>query len=166
MKLQNPFYGILPDWVSDSNQTFIICHLSFIIKVMSAVILFDGVCNFCDGAVNFIIARDRSGYFKFAPLQSEIGEKLLAEHGIDKSVTDSVVLIEDGNVYTYSTAALRVARKLEGAWSWAYAFIFVPKPVRDFFYKFFAKYRYKMFGKKDECMLPTPEIRARFLAMS
>ncbi|HEY0429703.1 MAG TPA: thiol-disulfide oxidoreductase DCC family protein [Pyrinomonadaceae bacterium] len=133
---------------------------------MSAVILFDGVCNFCDGAVNFIIARDSGGYFKFAPLQSEIGEKLLTENGIDKAETDSVVLIEDGKVYTYSTAALRVARKLDGAWSLAYAFIVVPKFVRDFFYKLFAKYRYKMFGKKDECMLPTPEIRARFLAMS
>jgi predicted DCC family thiol-disulfide oxidoreductase YuxK len=133
---------------------------------MSAVILFDGVCNFCDGAVNFIIARDGEGYFKFAPLQSEIGEKLLAENGIDKTNTDSVVLIEDGKVYTYSTAALRVARKLSGAWSWAYAFIVVPKFIRDFFYKLFAKYRYKMFGKKDECMLPTPEIRSRFLAMS
>jgi predicted DCC family thiol-disulfide oxidoreductase YuxK len=133
---------------------------------MSAVILFDGVCNFCDGAVNFIIARDPEGYFKFAPLQSEVGEKLLAENGIDKSVTDSVVLIEDGKVYTYSTAALRVARKLSGPWRLFYVFIFAPKFVRDFFYKLFAKYRYRMFGKKDECMLPTPEIRSRFLAMS
>lgn len=133
---------------------------------MSAVVLFDGVCNFCDGAVNFIIARDKTGYFKFAPLQSEIGERLLAENGIDKIETDSVVLIEDNKVYTYSTAALRVARKLDGLWSWAYAFIVVPQFIRDFFYKLFAKYRYKMFGKKDECMLPTPEIRSRFLAMS
>ena len=133
---------------------------------MSAVILFDGVCNFCNGAVNFIIARDTKGYFKFAPLQSEIGTKLLAENGIDKIETDSVVLIEDGQIYTYSTAALRVARKLEGAWSWMYAFIFVPKFIRDFFYRLFARYRYTMFGKQDACMLPTPEIRARFLAMS
>ncbi|MET0752080.1 MAG: thiol-disulfide oxidoreductase DCC family protein [Pyrinomonadaceae bacterium] len=133
---------------------------------MSAVILFDGVCNFCNGAVNFIIARDSKGYFKFAPLQSEIGERLLAENGIDKINTDSVVLIEDGKVYTYSTAALRVARQFDGLWSWLYAFIVVPKPVRDFFYRLFAKYRYKLFGKKDECMLPTPDVRARFLAMS
>jgi predicted DCC family thiol-disulfide oxidoreductase YuxK len=133
---------------------------------MSAVILFDGVCNFCDGAVNFIIARDTEAYFKFAPLQSEVGEKILAENGIDKTVTDSVVLIEDGKVYTYSTAALRVARKLGGAWRLFYVFIFAPKFIRDFFYKLFAKYRYQMFGKKDECMLPTPEIRSRFLAMS
>jgi predicted DCC family thiol-disulfide oxidoreductase YuxK len=133
---------------------------------MSAVILFDGVCNFCNGAVNFIIARDSKGYFKFAPLQSEIGERLLKENGIDKIETDSVVLIEDGKVYTYSTAALRVARRFDGLWSWLYWFIFVPKPIRDFFYKLFAKYRYKLFGKKDECMLPTPDVRSRFLAMS
>ena len=131
---------------------------------MSAVILFDGVCNFCNGSVNFIIERDREGYFKFAPLQSEIGEKLLKEHGIDKTVTDSVVLIKDDKAYTHSTAALQVARKLDGAWRCFYYLIFVPRPLRDAFYKLFARFRYKLFGKKDECMLPTPEIRARFLA--
>lgn len=133
---------------------------------MSAVILFDGVCNFCNGAVNFIIERDKAGYFKFAPLQSEIGEKLLAENGVDKIETDSVVLIEDGKVYTHSTAALRIARQLDGAWKLTYGFVVVPRFVRNFFYKLFAKYRYKMFGKQDACMLPTPEIRQRFLAMS
>ncbi|HEY8562672.1 MAG TPA: thiol-disulfide oxidoreductase DCC family protein [Pyrinomonadaceae bacterium] len=131
---------------------------------MSAIILFDGVCNFCNGAVNFIIERDRTGYFKFAPLQSEIGEKLLAENGIDKIETDSVVLVEDGAVYTHSTAALRVARRLDGAWKWLYHLIYVPPFLRDGAYKLFAKYRYALFGKKDECMLPSPEIRARFLA--
>jgi len=133
---------------------------------MSAVILFDGVCNFCNGAVNFIIERDKAGYFKFAPLQSEIGEKLLAENGVNKIETDSVVLIEDGKVYTHSTAALRIARKLEGAWKLTYGFVVVPRFIRNFFYRMFAKYRYKMFGKQDACMLPTPEIRQRFLAMS
>ena len=131
---------------------------------MSAIILFDGVCNFCNSSVNFIIERDTAGYFKFAPLQSEIGEKLLAENGVDKVETDSVVLIEDGKVYTHSTAALRVAQRLDGAWRWFYYFIFVPRPIRDAAYKLFAKYRYRLFGKKDECMLPSPEIRARFLA--
>src|SRR5215213_9172723 len=128
---------------------------------MSAIILFDGVCNFCNGSVNFIIERDTAGYFKFAPLQSEIGEQLLAENGVDKVETDSVVLIEDGKVYTHSTAALRVARRLAGAWRWFYYFIFVPPVVRDAFYKLFAKYRYRLFGKKDECMLPSPDVRAR-----
>jgi predicted DCC family thiol-disulfide oxidoreductase YuxK len=131
---------------------------------MSAIILFDGVCNFCNGSVNFIIDRDSAGYFKFAPLQSEIGEKLLAQHGVDKAQTDSIILIEDDKAYTHSTAALRIARKLDGAWRWFYYLIVVPRPIRDAFYKLFARYRYKLFGKKDECMLPTPEIRARFLA--
>lgn len=131
---------------------------------MSAIILFDGVCNFCNGSVNFIIEHDKKNYFKFAPLQSEIGQKLLDEHGIDKMETDSVVLVESGKAYTHSTAALKVAQKLDGAWSWFYSFIIVPKPIRDFFYKTFAKYRYRLFGKTDACMMPTPEIRARFLS--
>ena len=133
---------------------------------MSAIILFDGVCNFCNGSVNFIIERDKEKYFKFAPLQSDIGQKLLGEHGIDKTLTDSVVLIEDGKAYTRTTAALRIAKKLSGAWRLFYGFIIVPSALRDVFYKLFAKYRYKMFGKQDACMMPTPEIRERFLAIN
>jgi predicted DCC family thiol-disulfide oxidoreductase YuxK len=131
---------------------------------MSAIILFDGVCNFCSSAVNFIIRRDRAGYFKFAALQSEAGRKLLAEHGINTIDTDSVVVVEDGKIYTYSTAALRVARKLNGAWPALYGFIIAPAFIRNFFYKLFARYRYKLFGRKEVCMIPTPELRARFLA--
>lgn len=133
---------------------------------MSAIILFDGVCNFCNGSVNFIIERDEEKYFKFAPLQSEIGQKLLKENGIDSTVTDSVVLIEDGKAYVRTTAALRIARKLRGAWRFFYGFIIVPAFVRDVFYKLFARNRYKMFGKQEACMMPTPEIRERFLAMN
>ncbi|MGQ0541022.1 MAG: thiol-disulfide oxidoreductase DCC family protein [Blastocatellia bacterium] len=130
---------------------------------MGAIVLFDGVCNFCNGSVNFIIEHDKAGFFTFAPLQSEIGEELLAKHGIDKTDTDSVILIEDDKAYTHSTAALRTARKLDGIWSWGFAFIAVPRPIRDFFYKLFAKHRYRLFGRRDTCMVPTPEIRARFL---
>ena len=136
--------------------------------------LFDGVCNFCDASVNFVIEHDPEGYFKFAPLQSEAGMKLAAEHGFESKVAntettdgsipiDSVILVEDGKAYTHSTAALRIARRLKGIWSWAYGFIIVPAPIRDFFYRLFAKYRYRFFGRKDECMLPSPEVRARFL---
>ena len=131
---------------------------------MSAIILFDGVCNFCNGSVNFIIARDPQGYFKFAPLQSDVGARLLAENGVDRIETDSVVLIENGQVYTHSTAALRIARKLSGAWRWFYYLVHVPRFLRDGAYKLLAKYRYALFGQKDECMLPSPEVRARFLA--
>ena len=140
---------------------------------MGAMVLFDGVCNFCDASVNFIIEHDPEGHFKFAPLQSEVGAKLAAEHGLasetadrpadDLVPIDSVILIEDGKAYTHSTAALRILRQIGGAWSLLYGFIVVPKPVRDFFYGLFAKYRYRMFGRKDQCMLPSPEVRARFL---
>jgi len=141
---------------------------------MGAVVLFDGVCNFCDASVNFIIDHDREGYFKFAPLQSEAGMRLANEYGLGSKVAnsgandgskpiDSVILIEDGRAFTYSTAALHISRRLGKPWSWLYAFIVVPVPIRDFFYRLFAKYRYRIFGRKDECMLPTPEVRARFL---
>src|SRR5688572_18451276 len=130
---------------------------------MGAIVLFDGVCNFCNASVNFVILRDKAGYFKFAPLQSEIGEQLATKHGIDKIETDSVIVVEDEQVYTHSSAALRIARRLDGIWSWIYAFIIIPRPIRDFFYKLFAKHRYRLFGRQDACMLPTPEVRARFL---
>jgi predicted DCC family thiol-disulfide oxidoreductase YuxK len=128
---------------------------------MSAIILFDGVCNFCDGSVNFIIEHDKKNYFKFAPLQSEAGQRYVEKFGL--SAIDSVILVEDDKAHTHSTAALKIAKKLGGIWSLFYAFIIIPKPVRDFFYKLFAKNRYKLFGKKDECMIPTPDVRAKFL---
>lgn len=128
---------------------------------MSAIILFDGVCNFCDGSVNFIIEHDKKDYFKFAPLQSEAGQKYVED--FDLSEIDSVILVENRKAFTHSTAALKIAQRLGGIWSLAYVFIIIPKPIRDFFYKLFARYRYKLFGKKDECMIPTPEVRAKFL---
>jgi len=130
---------------------------------MGAIVLFDGVCNFCNASVNFVIERDKAGYFKFAPLQSEIGEELIAKHRIDTADTDSVIVVENDRAYTHSSGALRIAKQLDGIWSWTYAFIVVPKPIRDFAYRLFAKHRYRLFGKQDACMMPTPEIRARFL---
>ena len=130
---------------------------------MGAIVLFDGVCNFCNASVNFVIGRDRNGYFKFAPLRSEIGEQLIAKHGIDTAETDSIILVEDEAAFTHSDAALRIARRLDGIWSWAYAFIVIPRSLRDLMYKLIANNRYRLFGRRDECMLPTPEVRARFL---
>jgi len=131
----------------------------------NGIVLFDGVCNFCNRSVNFIIDHDPKNYFRFAALQSETGGRLQREYGIkpeDKSL-DSILLIEDKKLHTHSTAALRIARRLSGLWSFAYIFIVVPKPLRDFFYKLFAKNRYRLFGKQDACRLPSPEERARFL---
>lgn len=130
---------------------------------MNGTVLFDGVCNFCNSSVSFIINRDKAEYFKFAPLQSEFASGLLEEKEIDRSKTDSVVLVEDGEVFVFSTAALRIAKRLDGLWPALYVFIIVPRPIRDFFYKLFAKYRYRLFGKKDQCMIPTPEVRSRFV---
>src|SRR5215203_4707443 len=129
---------------------------------MASIVLFDGVCNFCHGAVNFIIRHDPGQKFKFAPLQSELGQELRAKHGIGLDV-DSIVLIEDDRVYLHSTAALRIAKELGGAFTIAYAFIIVPEFIRDSFYRAFAKFRYKLFGRRDVCMMPTPDVRARFL---
>ena len=128
-----------------------------------AIVLFDGVCNFCNDSVNFIIERDSKGYFKFAPLQSETAAKLLNDNSIDREQTDSIVFIENGRAFTYSTAALKISRNLDGIWPVLFAFVVIPKPIRDFFYKLFAKNRYRLFGKKDECMIPTPEVRERFI---
>ena len=142
---------------------------------MSAIVLFDGVCNFCDASVNFIIGHDRSGYFKFAPLQSDEGRRLATDHGFSSAVgsnnederlsqIDSIILIEDDRAYVHSSAALRILRRLGAPWSWLYVFVVVPRPIRDWAYKLFAKYRYRIFGRKDECMRPTADVRARFLA--
>jgi predicted DCC family thiol-disulfide oxidoreductase YuxK len=128
-----------------------------------AIVLFDGECKFCNGSVNFIINHDKNGYFKFAPNQSEIAQDLFRKYDVDKANIDSLVLIEDEKVYIYSTGALRIARKLNGLWSMFYGFILVPAFIRNFFYKQFAKYRIKLFGTQDACMMPTPEIRERFL---
>lgn len=128
-----------------------------------AIVLFDGECRFCNGSVNFIIEHDKDGYFKFAPNQSEIAQDLFKKYNVDKANIDSLVLIEDEKVYIYSTGALRIARKLNGLWSVFYGFILVPAFIRNFFYKQFAKYRIKLFGTQDACMMPTAEVRERFL---
>ena len=130
---------------------------------MSSIVLFDGVCNFCNGAVNFIINRDHANRFKFAPLQSELGLELRAKYRIDDKV-DSIILVEDDRAFMHSTAGLRIAKKLGGIYSLAYILIIIPAFIRDFVYKTFAKYRYRLFGRKDVCMMPTPAVRERFLS--
>lgn len=127
------------------------------------IVLFDGVCNLCNHSVTYIIKRDRKDIFRFTALQSEIGKRLIQKHHIDTSKLDSILLIE-GEAYSYkSTAALRIAKHLGGGYPLFYAFIVLPPIVRDFFYDIFAKNRYKWFGKKESCMIPTPELKAKFL---
>lgn len=129
---------------------------------MRRIILFDGVCNFCDSSVQFIIKRDPNGAYQFAPLQGETGRKLLKEFDLKENL-DSIVYIEDDRFYKKSAAALRICRNLSGAWRLFAIFKIIPTPIRDIFYDIFAQNRYKWFGKKDSCMIPSPEIRSRFL---
>ena len=128
-----------------------------------AIILFDGVCNFCDRSVQFVLRRDKKAYFNFASLQSEIGQELLEKYKIPKDKFESLVLIENDKAFLFSTGALRIARKLNGASSLLYGFIIIPPFIRNFFYKLIANNRYRLFGKKEECMIPSPEWRSRFL---
>lgn len=130
---------------------------------MSAIILFDGVCNFCNGWVNFVIRNDARDHFKFAPLQSETAVRMLEKNNIDPAATDSVVLIEDEKAYLFSDAALRIAKGLGGIYSLVYVLIVIPGSIRDAVYKFIAKNRYNWFGRSEQCMLPTPEIRSKFI---
>jgi predicted DCC family thiol-disulfide oxidoreductase YuxK len=127
------------------------------------VILFDGVCNLCNGFVQFVIARDPAGRFRFGPLQSAAAQRLIATSQIGEHGPDSVVLVEDGRVWTRSTAALRVVRHLHRPWPIAYGFIVVPRPLRDWVYDTVARNRYRWFGRRDVCMVPTPDLRKRFL---
>ena len=130
-----------------------------------AIIFFDGVCNLCNGAINFIIDRDRKGTFKFAPLQSEFAKKRLRQSKIDPLKLDTIVLLEPrGNVSVKSTAALRIARNLSGAWPLLYGFVIIPKFIRDAVYNLIANNRYKWFGRTDQCRVPTPELLNRFIA--
>lgn len=129
---------------------------------MEKLILFDGDCNFCDRSVQFIIARDPKGHFKFASLQSNISKNRLRNFDIPKDL-DTMVLIEDNKCYIKSTAALRICKQLKGLWKLFYIFVIIPRPIRDVFYEFIAKNRYKWFGRKKSCELPSPEVRKRFL---
>lgn len=128
-----------------------------------SIILFDGVCNLCNAAVHFVIKRDKKNQFLFASLQSAEGKKILAEYNLPEDEIHSFILFEDGKIYTRSTAALTVMKKLNGLWSFFYGFILVPKFIRDGVYNIVAKKRYQWFGRKNECMIPTPQLRSKFL---
>jgi predicted DCC family thiol-disulfide oxidoreductase YuxK len=128
-----------------------------------ATILFDGFCNFCVGAVQFIIKRDHRRHFRFATVQSPIGAALLREQNLRFEQLQSFVLIENGRVYQRSTAALRVARRLKGLWPLFNVFLIIPAPLRNASYAMFSKRRYVLFGKRKTCMLPTEEMLDRFL---
>ena len=126
-------------------------------------ILFDGVCNFCNASINFIIDRDSKGIFKFAALQSEIGQELLKKFSLKTRDFDSIVALEGDKVYQKSDAALEIARKIDGIWKIFYIFKIIPAFLRNPVYDLIARNRYRFFGRTDACRIPTPELKARFL---
>ncbi len=127
------------------------------------ILLFDGVCNLCNGSVQFIIRRDPEARFRFASLQSEVGQRYLDELRVDRQAVDSVILIEGDRWYKEGDAALRIARLLPGPWKALGIFRLLPRSLRDRLYRLVARNRYRWFGRRESCWLPTPELRGRFL---
>ncbi|MCI3920682.1 thiol-disulfide oxidoreductase DCC family protein [Paenibacillus sp. TRM 82003] len=126
------------------------------------IVMYDGDCNLCAAVVQFTIRRDSKGRLRYAALQSATGIRLLREHGLTSSATDTFVFVEEGKAYVRSTAALRLVRQLSGAWPLLSALLLVPRALRDPVYSFVARNRYKWFGRKEQCMLMRPEYRERF----
>lgn len=130
----------------------------------SVIILFDGICNLCNGFVQFVIARDPLGRFRFCSLQSDTAKALLRKTSVDASALSTVVLLEQDQVYTESTAVLRIARKLGGGWPALFVFILIPAFIRNGVYRWVARRRYRLFGKRAECMIPQADWQDRFLS--
>ncbi len=128
------------------------------------IILFDGVCNLCNSRIQFVIKHDQDDIFRYAPLQREIGKKLTSERGIDTETIDSIILIEPGVAYYIkSDAILEIGSYLKGYRTLSKVLKWVPSSIRDIVYDFVAKNRYRWYGKKNACMIPTPELQAKFL---
>ncbi|MCJ8013136.1 thiol-disulfide oxidoreductase DCC family protein [Paenibacillus sp. KQZ6P-2] len=128
------------------------------------IVLVDGVCHLCQGLTRFIIERDPHAKFRFASLQSDIGAILLEKGELPADKVDTLVLIENGQYYVRSAAVLRIVRQLKMPWPLLYVFALIPLPLRDRLYRYVARNRYRWFGKEEQCMLPTPELRKRFLS--
>ena len=127
------------------------------------ILLFDGVCNLCNASVQWVLLRDRKAVFRFAALQSDLGQKLLLQHGLSAENLDTVVLVIGEQIFLRSDAPLEIVRRLGGLWPLLYGFKILPKALRDAMYNFVAKNRYRWFGRQESCMLPRPEWKGRFL---
>jgi predicted DCC family thiol-disulfide oxidoreductase YuxK len=139
-------------------------NTEFAIPIEKKVILFDGICNLCNDAVIKVIKNDRKNVFVFTALQSATGQKIIQHLGIDTEKVDSIILYEpNGAYYIKSAAALKIMKEFSGLWKISQIFRILPVALSDFFYDYIAKNRYKWFGKKDHCMIPTPELQAKFL---
>ena len=133
------------------------------IPLNNEIILFDGVCNFCNATINFVIDHDPEKHFKFASLQSDIGQKILTKFNKNTKDFDSVILLKDNQLYQKSAAALEITKHLSGFWKYLSVFRILPAFFLNFFYDIIAKNRYKIFGKADSCRMPTPDLKERFL---
>ena len=147
---------------ANENEKDVFCSMNDLEN--KKIILFDGVCNLCNNTVRFVIKHDKKDMFRYAALQSEVGQKLTSERNIDLSKVDSIILIEPGVAYfTKSDAALKIARSFGGVWILLNVFNLIPSSLRNIVYDFIAKNRYRWFGKKEVCMVPAPELKAKFL---
>ncbi|HPH38168.1 MAG TPA: thiol-disulfide oxidoreductase DCC family protein [Sediminibacterium sp.] len=126
------------------------------------VILFDGVCNLCNSSVQFVIKHDPKKQFRFASIQGDYGQQVLKQFHLPPDSLNSFILLEDNQIYTHSTGALKVAKQLSGAWPMLYAFIIIPPFIRNAVYQLIANNRYKWFGKKETCAIPSPDLKALF----
>jgi predicted DCC family thiol-disulfide oxidoreductase YuxK len=127
------------------------------------IIIFDGVCNLCNNAVNFIIKRDASNQFVFAPMQSPAAQALIAKYDAQNVGIDTFLLIKNGQCFYRSDAAIEITKDLSGFWHLCRVFKLIPRPIRDFFYRLIAKNRYRLFGKRKQCMIPTDTLKDKFL---
>lgn len=128
------------------------------------LVLFDGVCNFCNASVNFMISQDKNARLRFLPMQSKLGKQLLEKYELPISDFNSFILIDKGKAYQSSSASLKVLKILPWYWQWTQLFWVIPKPLRDALYNVIARNRYKWFGKKEQCMIPTPGVKSRFIS--
>lgn len=129
-----------------------------------SIVFFDGVCNLCNASIDFIIKRDRKNHFLVGALQEDYSKSILSRYKIKEDYLDSVVLLENGEVFYKSTAALKITRKLSGLWPVLYTLIILPTWIRDPVYDFIGKNRYRWFGKKNTCRIASPEEKAKFLS--
>ena len=127
------------------------------------VILFDGICNLCNASVQFVIKHDKQGIFRFSALQGHYAKEILPGFEKDLKIIDSIILVENNQHYTKSSAALRIARRLSGLLPLLFAFIVIPKFIRDWFYDIIAKNRYQWWGKQESCWIPTPALKSKFI---
>ena len=132
--------------------------------IQQPIIFFDGVCNLCNASVQFVIAHDKKDRFRFTALQGDYAKEILPQFNADLGKLNTILLLEDGKLYTKSSAALRVARKLNGLIPLLYAFLIVPKFIRDWVYDIIAKNRYRWWGRQESCWIPTPDLKSKFIA--